>query len=198
MSMRIGIDFDNTIVCYDGLFHKIAVAERLVPRDCGPTKTEIRDHLRAAGRERDWTALQGRVYGTGISQAQPFRGAIQFLSDPPSGCEIWIVSHRTRRPYLGDDMDLHAAARTWLSCHGLDDLLDAGVVHFEETREAKLKRIAAIGCDAFVDDLPEFLADPEFPSEARRILFDPAGVHAPNPLYVCCGSWDDIADAVRA
>jgi hypothetical protein len=196
--MRVGIDFDNTIVCYDGLFHKIAVAERLVPPNCGPAKTAIRDHLRAAGREHDWTALQGHVYGVGISEARPFWGAIQFLSDPPPGCEVLIISHRTRRPYRGEHLDLHAAARAWLSRHGLGDLLDAGAVHFEETREAKLEKIAATRCDAFVDDLPEFLADPAFPSAVQRILFDPGGIHAPNPLYACCASWDDIAHAFRA
>ena len=30
--MLIGVDFDNTIVCYDGLFHRVAVEQGLIPQ----------------------------------------------------------------------------------------------------------------------------------------------------------------------
>ena len=61
--MRIGIDFDNTIACYDGVFHAAAVARGLIPAEIPTDKTSVRNHLRAIGREPDWTELQGYVYG---------------------------------------------------------------------------------------------------------------------------------------
>jgi hypothetical protein len=51
-------------------------------------------------------------------------------------------------------------------------------VSFELTKEAKVARIAALGCEAFIDDLPEIFASPDFPISTRRILFDPANQFA--------------------
>jgi len=194
--MRIGVDFDNTIVCYDTVFHTTAVKHHLVPRSCGISKTEVRDYLRGIDREDDWTALQGLVYGDGMMDAAPFAGVIDFLRNPPDGFDAIIVSHRTRRPYRGD-ADLHAAALSWLSRHGLDDLMTRGAVHFEETREAKFAKIAGLGCDLFIDDLPEFLIDPAFPKAVRRILFDPGNLHPDALAYTRCASWARLTELVH-
>ena len=43
--MRIGVDFDNTIVCYDTLFHRLAVEEGLIPPDIPPRKEIGRAHV---------------------------------------------------------------------------------------------------------------------------------------------------------
>ena len=40
--MRIGVDLDNTIVCYDGLFQRVAVREGLVPADCHTLQKFVR------------------------------------------------------------------------------------------------------------------------------------------------------------
>src|SRR5262245_43078397 len=45
--MLIGVDFDNTIVSYDALFHRIATERDLIPADLPVNKTAVRDHLRA-------------------------------------------------------------------------------------------------------------------------------------------------------
>jgi hypothetical protein len=65
-------------------------------------------------------------------------------------------------------------------------------VFFEETKEGKLARIAAVGCTTFVDDLPELLGDPRFPAGVRRILFDPARLHEPPAGVETAGSWADV------
>jgi hypothetical protein len=57
--MLLGLDFDNTLVCYDGAFHQVARERDLVPADLPIVKEQVRDHLRAEGREDDWTELQG-------------------------------------------------------------------------------------------------------------------------------------------
>ena len=62
-AMTLGIDFDNTIVGYDQLFHRVAVERRLIPANLPPRKNDVRDFLRSQGREDDWTMLQGYVYG---------------------------------------------------------------------------------------------------------------------------------------
>jgi hypothetical protein len=126
-----------------------------------------------------------------------FPGVASFFADcRPNGIPIAIVSHRTRFPYLGERHDLHAAARDFLARHGFHNEAGIGLpvdrVFFEETKEGKFARIAAIGCTTFIDDLPELLADPRFPSGVRRILFDPSRLHEP-PLGVeAAASWADV------
>jgi len=51
--MVLGVDFDNTIVRYDDLFHRVAVERGLVPATVPARKNDVRDFLRQQGRERD-------------------------------------------------------------------------------------------------------------------------------------------------
>ena len=61
----IGIDFDNTIVCYDGVFYETAVERKMIGCDSQcRSKEQVRDYLRGIGKEDQWTLLQGYVYGT--------------------------------------------------------------------------------------------------------------------------------------
>lgn len=190
----IGVDFDNTIVCYDDVFGRVAVELGLVPPEVATSKTAIRDHLRSLGQEDRWTALQGTIYGPRMMDARPFPGVVEFFAAcRAAGLPVAIVSHRTRVPYLGEPHDLHAAARDWLVRHGFHEPAGLGLpeerVFLEETKEAKLARIAELGCTHFIDDLPELLTDPRFPANVRRILFDPHGQHGVPPYLDLLSSW---------
>lgn len=180
--MRIGIDFDNTIVSYDALFHKVAREQNLVPAATPANKLAVRDHLRGAGQEDRWTEMQGYVYGARMDEAIAYPGVIDFIERLTStGHEVSIVSHKTRHPFMGPQYDLHAAARTWIDNHLIKadkKLLPAERIHFELTKQQKLARIAACQCDAFLDDLPEILLAEEFPSTTERWLFDPECHHS--------------------
>jgi hypothetical protein len=172
--MRIGIDFDNTLVCYDRLFHRAALEAGVIPEHVAQSKNAVRDYLRRAGREPAWTELQGLVYGARMAEADAFPGALDFLRQARAhGCELFIVSHKTRTPLIGTEYDLHAAARTWLEINVGQELVPAHRVYFELTKEQKLSRIAACGCMIFIDDLPEILRAPRFPGYVGRWLFDP-------------------------
>ena len=56
--MLIGLDFDNTIVCYDRLFHRLAVERELIPPALTLSKQAVRDFLDRVGGTV-WTELQG-------------------------------------------------------------------------------------------------------------------------------------------
>lgn len=174
--MLIGLDFDNTIVCHDGVIAKLAEELFELPPEVPRTKLGLRDHLRREGRESDWTAFQGQLYGPGMRYAEPFEGAIETMRQlADDGHRLVIVSHRSRRPYAGPAHDLHAAARRWVSTRLQSlGLFTDGLVHFLETREEKLATIGRLGCDAFLDDLPEVLEAQSFPPDTVAILFDPA------------------------
>lgn len=177
--MRLGLDFDNTIVRYDALFHRVALEGGWIPADLPASKLSVRDHLRRNGRESVWIEMQGYVYGPRMGEAELFPGVVEFLQwARSSGLSICIVSHKTRHPFSGPRYDLHAAARAWVEKRLRDDaglLVPDSAVHFELTKEQKLARIAATACSVFLDDLPEILDAPSFPKSTQPILFDPDG-----------------------
>jgi hypothetical protein len=199
--MRIGIDFDNTIVRYDSVFHRVALELRLIPKDLPRSKDKVRNYLRGVGREDVWTDLQGLVYGTRMAEAEPFPGALDFFSFcRVSGIPVCIISHKSRHPYSGPPYDLHGAAWQWLELYGFFDPsrldLPRKQIYFELTKAEKLNRIEQAGCTHFIDDLPELLAEPGFPSTVERILFDPGDVHGSekSALRVC--SWRGIIELI--
>ena len=183
--MRIGLDFDNTIVCYDEAIARLSEEMLDLPKELPRTKVSLRDFLHAAGREQEWTAFQGKLYGPGMIYAKPFEGVDDTLVKLVAReHEICIISHRSKVPYAGPEYDLHKAAYEWISRNLLQrEILGSHIkeidintiAHFEETRARKIEMIRVLNCDIFVDDLIEVLLDREFPPETKRILFRPDG-----------------------
>jgi hypothetical protein len=191
---HIGVDFDNTIVCYDSLFHRVCRERSLIPADVPVSKSEVRNYLRRVGREDDWTELQGYVYGARLNEADPFPGVIAFFETcREQGIEVTIISHKTQYPYAGAKYDLHRAAQEWLALQGFFDPERIGLppakAFFESSKRAKLERIGQCGCTHYIDDLPEFLAEPGFPAAVRRVLFDPNSHYPDSPDYLRVNDW---------
>lgn len=178
--MVIGVDFDNTIVCYDGLFHRVALESGLIPATLPLSKDAVRDYLRSSDKEDLWTELQGHVYGKHILEAEPFSGVEEFfLTARRRDVPICVISHKTRHPFAGPPCDLHEATYAWLRARGFVGSsaigLSQGEVFLEISKENKLDRIRNSGCTHFIDDLPEFLLHHDFPGNVERLLFDPHG-----------------------
>ncbi|MBF0354353.1 MAG: haloacid dehalogenase-like hydrolase [Alphaproteobacteria bacterium] len=194
--MMIGVDLDNTLICYDALFHRLGREMGDLPSNIPIDKTAIRNWFRANGQEDIWTQMQAHAYGDRILGAQAFLGAVDtLLGWQLAGHHVAIVSHKTRTPYSGPMFDLHSAARKWLEVAGL-----SGVpAYLEETRSGKIDRIARLQCTAFIDDLPEFLFDPLFPDVPTRILFDPNGNFPSkhNSGIIQARSWSDVRDQIE-
>lgn len=200
--MRLGIDFDNTIVSYDHVFFKVALEKQLVPGDLACTKLAVRTHLRETGREADWTALQGEVYGRWMDSARPFAGVLAFMKCcRKQGVALSVVSHKTRFPYAGTPYDLHRPAQQWILKQGIVSA-ETGIrdddVYLEPTKAAKIGRIHELGCACFIDDLPEFLSSPDFPDHVVTVLFDPADVHAGAPVSLRFSDWSEITPDMLA
>lgn len=195
--MNIGIDFDNTIISYDVLFHRVATERLLIPPEIPKNKTSVRDYLRECGLEDEWTEIQGYVYGKRLVDACPYKGVQSFFKKGRlHGHVLSIVSHKTKFPFAGPQYDLHVAARCWIEQNGFlsDEFgISEDKLFFELTKEQKLKRIDAIGCDIFIDDLPELLLAKDFPKRVRRILFDPEKVHSPSDQYQTFYSWEELS-----
>ena len=199
--MRIGVDFDNTLVGYDHLFAE-AARERgwnHVPLDQG--KQALRDALRAGpDGENNWRSLQAEVYGARMAEARLLDGVADFFGQcRDRGVTVSIVSHKTR--YAAADpggVDLQAASLDWMRLQGFFEEegfgLDLAQVFFEASRADKLARIAALECTHFIDDLEEVLTAPEFPKGVRRYLIGAETVDAPE--LTSCRNWQDITNDI--
>ena len=193
----IGIDLDNTLVCYDDLFHLAVCAERLIEPSVPKRKEAIRDAIRLLpDGEMQWTRLQAMVYGPRMAGATLFEGADVFLRHcARSHTSVKIVSHKTPFATLDDQpVDLRQAARDWLKAKGFFTSfgLLLGDVFFESTRSEKLDRIRALRCTHFIDDLAEVFAEPAFPPATRKLHFAPHGTVATNPEARVFTHWREL------
>ncbi len=194
--LRIGIDFDNTIITYDEVFRAAAKAQGLVDADFAGSKQAVRDTIRRLpDGELAWQRLQGQVYGKGIGGAKMVAGVAPFLRRARAeDCAVVVVSHKTEYGHFDPDhVNLRTAALEWMAGQGLFDGgrgVALAEVYFESTRAEKLKRIAALSLTHFIDDLEEVLTDPGFPPDVERILF--AEDTPPAGPYVWCPTWRDI------
>lgn len=181
--MIIGLDFDNTIACYDQAIARFAREMFALPAEIPATKLGLRDYLRAAGREPEWTEFQGHLYGPGMEHAAPFPGAIETIAALQSaGHKTFIVSHRSKHPYAGPKHDLHASARDWMASklqHVSRPLFGETEIYLNEHLSDKIAMIGKLKCDVFLDDLPEVLGHADFPAAAKKLWFSskapPAG-----------------------
>ena len=200
MVMRIGIDFDNTIAGYDALFAEVAHQKGLIPPEAEfpGTKKDVRDTVRREAGEAAWQRLQAVVYGPRMGDAVLIDGVGAFL-DACAGrrLAVFVVSHKTAvSPVDCEGVDLRRAAWDWLEARGFfapdGFALTPGHVFFEDTRQAKIARIAALGCSHYIDDLEEVFQEDSFPPDVRRILFFPGNGALPSGPFRAFRSWPDI------
>jgi len=177
--LRIGVDFDNTLVSYDRAFATVGRDAGLLPADFTGGKDAAKRRLM---RERPdgylWEKLQGLVYGRRIDEAELYDGAAEFFRRcrERNGCRVYIISHKTILAHHDPlQTDLRASALGWMRRQGFFEKsgfgFDAGQVFFEDTRDAKVRRIGELDCQIFIDDLPEVLGHADMPAACRKILF---------------------------
>jgi hypothetical protein len=203
--MRIGVDFDNTLVSYDRAFATVGKDVGLLPADFTGGKGAAKRRL--CGEESStpaWERLQGLVYGRYIDRAELYAGAAEFLQQcRRRGWQIYIVSHKTIPAHYDSQTNLHDSARSWMTRRGFFDQrrlgFDTADVFFEITLDAKVRRIGQLNCDIFIDDLPKVFNHTAMPSSCRKILFctehselGTAGFGA----FECAANWTEVSAAV--
>ena len=114
--MIVGFDFDNTIINYENSFKELALKKKIISSKINQDKKSIRDYLRKHNKEKEWTILQGEVYGKYIMKAKIYEGVLdifQWLTIKKN--KIYIISHKTQFPYLGKKVDLRQSALNWIN-----------------------------------------------------------------------------------
>jgi hypothetical protein len=176
--MIIGIDFDNTIACYDKIFSLIAKSYKFVDASWTGKKQEVKDILLSQQNgEKLWQTFQGKAYGSHMYLAELFPGVANFLLHAKFlGHRIIIISHKTEFGHFDKEkVSLRAVALEWMNGKNFFDNSHFGIsindVHFLNSRREKIEKIQDLCCDVFIDDLVEVFE--EMPDRAipRRILF---------------------------
>jgi len=199
MTLRIGVDFDNTIACYDQVFVDVARTLRMLDGSVESSKAQVKESLlsRPDG-DLAWQKLQGQVYGKYMHLASVFHGFIEFLCLARlKGHSVFVVSHKSEYGHFDDDMvPLRDAAINWMRANGLVGSkafsLTENEVFFEPNRELKIERIRELECACFIDDLQDIFEEPAFPVETGKVLFNPRrAATSDHAGHVAC-SWREI------
>lgn len=180
--MKIGLDFDNTIACYEHVFHAVALELGLISLTVEPTKLGVRSFLRDSNQEAAWTELQGIVYTQKMDETLPYPNAKEVMRwMVEAGYHVSIISHKTKYPFVGPKVNLRSVASQWIEKSLVDEtgpLIKRENINFLETKTEKIARIRELNCDVFVDDLVDVLLDENFPKPVERVLFDPGNYYA--------------------
>ena len=196
--VKLGIDFDNTLINYDNVFYQLALEKNLIEENFPQSKLQIRDYLRSKGKNDEFTQLQGEAYGPKILLAKPYEGMTNSLIKlKREGIDIVIISHKTKYPYKGPKYNLREYALNWLKEIGFfsDDFLSFNKddIHFESTKEFKAAKIKELGCTHFIDDLPEILN--LLPDNISKILFN-SELYNQSNKYKVLTHWDNLLDFI--
>ncbi len=196
--MIVGFDFDNTLINYTNSFKKLAKRKKIVPEEINIDKISIRNYLRDKNLEHEWTILQGEVYGNSIMQAEIYEGvkeALKFLLK--NNIKIKIISHKTQYPYMGKKVDLRLSAKKWIEKELLNEIscinFSEADIFFENTINEKVNKIEELGCNIYVDDLPEILD--LLPDKIQRILF--SSLPNDNLKYKVMKSWSEFEGLIN-
>lgn len=171
--MRIGIDIDNTIICYTGVFASIA-REQGFDVPLASSKEETKRWFKDRNLDSAFTILQGEVYGSQLHKACLFDDVQKFIEDASKqGHQLFLVSHKTQYPIIGESIDLRAAAVKFLEKHRVTsyNTVQMQNIFFEDTIDNKVARIGALNLDLFIDDLIEVFEHPNYPIHVRSVLF---------------------------
>ena len=202
----IGLDLDNTIIDYEQAFAPVAEEIGLIPKGAGlASKRRGQGSTARCRRRRRLDAPSG-------SDLRPLHRA----RHPLSWLERLHFRRRFPRRQGGDRqpqdptwslptpprIDLREAALGWLDRRGFFNSggfdLDRGDVYFEETRSGKLARIAEVGCDVFIDDLPEVFHAPGFPQAVEKLWFAGNRPEAEGGGLKAYRNWRQLLDMVLA
>ena len=194
--MLIGLDFDNTLACYNDVFSSEAKIEGLVNEQWKGSKQELKLLLSTLeDGQTIWQKMQGRVYGPSMQKATLFPGAARFLLRCKlKGHTVFIVSHKTKYGHYDKTKTLlREASLKWMDSQGFfkNDVfgINRKNIFFANTQREKVLKIKSLNLDIFVDDLEEVFLHHDFP-EIKKIHFTMSSSTLSGGEL--CNNWNDI------
>ena len=197
--MKIGLDFDNTIACYNDVFSSEAKIKGLVNKEWEGSKQDLKLLLDSQeDGQTSWQTMQGKVYGPSMQKATLFPGVARFLLRCKlKGHTVFIVSHKTKYGHFDKTKTLlREASLKWMDSQGFFKDALFGInrknIFFANTQSEKVLKIKSLNLDIFVDDLEEIFLHHDFP-EIKKILFSrSSSIQSSIELF---NNWTDIEKA---
>ena len=197
--MKIGLDFDNTIACYNDVFSSEAKIKGLVNKEWEGSKQDLKLLLDSQeDGQTTWQTMQGKVYGPSMQKATLFPGVARFLLRCKlKGHTVFIVSHKTKYGHFDKTKTLlREASLKWMDSQGFFKDALFGInrknIFFANTQSEKVLKIKSLNLDVFVDDLEEIFLHHDFP-EIKKILFSrSSSIQSSIELF---NNWTDIEKA---
>lgn len=196
--MKIGIDFDNTLISYDEIFYKYALSKGLIKDNIPKTKVGLRNYLVKNNQEEIFTNLQAEVYGPQILNANIFEGVLETLNYLSKSNSLIIISHKTIFPYLGPKYKLREYADKWLKKYNLHTSCKNSPISnifYEDSFSNKTSRILELKCDLFIDDLPKVLQS--LPKNINKFLFNPNNEFIENEEFCIFDNWEKLPNLIN-
>ena len=197
--MIIGLDFDNTLACYNDIFSSEAKLKGLVGEKWKGSKYDLKQIINCQqGGETVWQKLQGQVYGPSMKYATLYHGVARFLLRCKlEGHKIFIVSHKTKYGHFDKTKTLlRNESLKWMESQGFFKNNIYGInkknIFFANTQSEKVLKIKSLNLDVFVDDLEEIFLHHDFP-EIQQILFSSSSSSQSNAQLF--NNWADIEKA---
>ena len=168
--MRIGIDFDNTLVNYDIIFQSIA--EKMGLQNTADPKNRIKSYLLTIPNGlKNWKEIQALVYGEYIKDAYYLPDFIEFYNfTRENDIDLFIISYKTKYAHTTKDrVSLHNAANDWIQ--NKINYFPRENIYFELTMKSKIDRIKSLNLDFYFDDLISVFEHKSFPNHVKKVLF---------------------------
>lgn len=187
--MRIGFDFDNTIVDYSTVFKKIANNLGLVYEN--NPKNAIKYYFETElNSPSSWKEVQLQVYCELINSIKPsdkLTNLINWLIEYKH--DFFIVSHKTQTIKSGNSIsNLRDPAKNWIE-NNLPHFKKERIF-FESSALAKVRKIKSLRLDFFVDDLLTILNHHQFPKQTKKILFNCPSLKG--DFFYKASNWDEV------
>lgn len=153
----IAFDLDNTILDYEPALRQLKMERSELRAIDAETKSDLKSYVISEFGEDYWTELQGHLYTGYVKYASidaEFLHLLEYLKSIKWRSSI--ISHKTKLPYMGPQLNMRDCALARLESDGIPNLVTDGI-HFFETRKEKVEYINRIKPQIFVDDLIEIL-----------------------------------------
>ncbi len=191
--MKIGFDFDNTLVDYSAVFTKIA-EELGIKFENNPKNAIKYTFEKVYFNPNSWKEVQRQVYCELINKIEPSDKLLEVINWLiEHNHDFYIISHKTQTIKFDKLVsNLRDPANRWIEKNIPQFKKDR--IFFESSAIAKVRKIKSLKLDFFVDDLLTILNHHQFPNETKKILFNNSSIAKKN-IFIA-SNWDMVKQII--
>jgi len=187
--IKVGIDLDNTIINYENSFKKYLEDKQIYFKKIN--KKKIKLVAKHNSKIKNWTEAQEEIYGHYITYAKLYKNFSKFEKFAlKNKIKLYIISHKTKYSQFSKKYNLHLGSNKWLKENIIKDRYQ---IFYVNTINEKVRKIAKIKPDYFIDDLIEIFNNKNFPKKVKKILFS----KIKNDKVVTFSNWNKIKNYIN-